>query len=71
MIRITVEMVPYGFENSKYKIGEMTIVNDGTGTIEYGNYDITIVSDNYEIERRVEKFPRDKGIWPLITEALK
>ncbi len=43
MLRITVEIVPFGNELLKKPIGVMTITNDGTyrGILNAGNYDIS------------------------------
>jgi hypothetical protein len=38
MIRVTVELVPYGIEDQKRVIGEMKIWNDASGDRAHGNY---------------------------------
>jgi hypothetical protein len=38
MLRVTIELVPYGKEEDKEKIVSLIIANDGTGTKELGNY---------------------------------
>lgn len=38
MLRITIEMVPYGVEEAAHKIGLIEIGNDGTGNKQTGNY---------------------------------
>lgn len=44
MIKITVELWPYGIEAKKEVIGEMKIANDGTGTRSIGNYTFKVWS---------------------------
>ena len=39
-LRITVELLPHGDENRKQKIAVVSMSNDGTGTVEKGNYDV-------------------------------
>ena len=38
MLKITVELWPFGSEANRKKLGEMYIWNDGTGTPDRGNY---------------------------------
>ncbi len=38
MIRITIELVPHGYEARKEVIAKAEIANDGTGTNIRGNY---------------------------------
>ena len=42
MIRITCELWPGGHESRKRLLGTMSITNDGTGTRERGNYDVSL-----------------------------
>lgn len=52
-------------------ISEMKIVNDGTGSFEYGNYDVELIPERRpRVRVRVEDFRRDLGAEALIMEAL-
>jgi hypothetical protein len=46
MLRIIIELVPFGKEELKRTIGGMTIANDGTGDHEYGNYKYELFDAN-------------------------
>ena len=63
MIRVTVELVPHGFEEMSDTIATAQITNDGTGTLDFGNYNCWFTDpdegffDNW-YKARVESFPR-------------
>lgn len=61
MLRVTVELVPYGQENMKETLGQYVIGNDGTGTREIGNY---VLIDELGEKRRGE----NGGLGPTIGE---
>lgn len=72
MIRITIELLPHGYEEKKTIIATGKIVNDGTGSVSIGNY-------KYELELykqswnhgEIKGFPRqEKNIWQLLREVL-
>ena len=42
MIRITVELVPHGDESRARVLAHGIIANDGTGTLERGNYNFVL-----------------------------
>jgi len=42
MIRWTCELIPFGVENAKRKIGVIEIGNDGTGNTDKGNYNVVL-----------------------------
>ena len=73
MLRVTVEMVPFGFENLKKTIGEIQIINDGTGTREIGNYKIkfTTLDPFNEQTISVRGFKRKEGFWQILNKSLK
>ena len=72
MIYIPIELWPYGDKKRKRTIGSAIIVNDGTGTVETGNYNIAITDDKDNTKRyRVEGFERKRPIWDLLYEILK
>lgn len=74
MIRVTVEIVPFGMEAEKRVIGMAEIVNDGTGGREVGNYQAVVknaMSENIHLVY-VEGFPRlESDVWDLIYRVLK
>ena len=77
MIRVTVELVPFGIEENKKHLGTAIISNDGTGSHASGNYDIVLSKWNNKEDEvwkrdRVEGFNRlFKGAWDLLYIALK
>jgi len=73
MIKITVEIIPFGFEELKRKVGIMTIVNDGTGTKKRGNYNYSMSTGGRTWRKgRVENFPKLSGsVWNLIYRVLR
>jgi hypothetical protein len=75
LIRVTIELIPLGFENRKKTIGELTIVNDGTGSQTSGNYQVTLMkSSSKRIWKlgTVKNFPRKRlGPYDLLLRALQ
>jgi len=71
MLRITIDLIPYGDEKLRRTIGTATIVNDLTGNINDGNYEYTIQSDSNCFSGEINKFKREKGAWSLLKEVLK
>lgn len=78
MIRITVELFPFGIENhpQKKEIGRIEISNDGKGDASTGNYDVRLYrrgSKNIILkEGKVIKHKRHVySIWKLVAKALK
>lgn len=77
MLRVTVEMVPFGVESRKHTIGQLLLINNATGTIDTGNYDIelrTYKQNGKESlsKTKIKNFPRTVfGAWDLIYRALK
>lgn len=68
MLRINVELLPYGGEEGAEEIGEMLISNIGTGSAKFGNYCVTF-SDGESVE--IQSFPREEyDFWKLILWAL-
>lgn len=68
MIKVTVELFPYGNKDKRQVIAEAVIINDGTGGFEKGNYDVRL--DKLE-PIKVRNHLREKGIWALIAQSLK
>lgn len=73
MLRVTIELVPYGNEDEASKIATMLIANDGTGTYKTGNYayayEYSDRPDDPEIGL-INRFPRNEGAWALVKKIL-
>jgi hypothetical protein len=71
MIRVRVDVVPFGNEDEAKEIGQLVFANDGFGNAFTGNY-VFVYADNHgeECEGSVKNFPRNQGIWKLIAECL-
>lgn len=70
MIRVTVELLPYGYEEGKVMIASGTITNDGTGTLELGNYRARFESDGKAFAAEHRGHRRGDGILPLLLACL-
>ena len=78
MLRVTIEIVPHGIEECARVIAKAAIINNGTGTAELGNYQVSLAGgDGKPLRRRFWKkgsvlgFPREKrGAWDLLYLAL-
>jgi len=75
MIRVTIELIPYG-TGKPIKLGEMTIANDGFTTRETngrrGTYNFKIFGKkNWLAAGRVENYSRSKNVWYLVARCLK
>lgn len=75
MLRITIELVPYGIESKKRILAQAIISNDGTGTINRGNYQYSLyktqLNRTYK-EGKIKDFPRKSlGVWNLLHRVLK
>jgi len=69
MIKITVELYPHGYSENIVKLGEIKIANDGTGTINKGNYKFNIDTGKKKNWKtgEVKDFPRtSKNVFYLI-----
>lgn len=75
MIRVIVELVPYGDEQRARVIGEASIVNDGSGDAETGHYYAKLRTDHagnwIEEERVLRNYSRRNGFWKLLSELTK
>ena len=75
MLKITVELLPYGREEGKRLLGAMLIANDGTGTPEVGNYVATMHSEYTGKKPRVARLRnfkrRKQSCWSLVGGFLK
>ena len=75
MLRVKLEIVPFGIEYRCQQIGELRIVNDGSHPKrpEYGNYQVSIVYENeFQCSTGcVKDHLRSAGAWRLVRKALK
>lgn len=85
MLRVRVELVPFGQEDLVAQIGCLLIGNDASGDEEVGNYDVAYRQgdpDNVTAEilterdwewthARVEGHERDQGLLPLVEAAVQ
>jgi len=76
MIRVTVEVIPFGEEKRKRTIGTMKIVNDGEGNVWVGDYDVHVEDEAREVtgkykDFKIRSFNRSGGFWRLIGAAIE
>jgi hypothetical protein len=76
MLRVTIEMWPYGSEGDKHVITERLLIwNDGTGNINKGNYECCFGLDKYDIgnvpTKTVKGHVRLEGAWKLVYRCLR
>lgn len=73
MLRITIELVPFGNDDEASVIGRMLIANEGTGDYKTGNYayvySYTDRPDDQEFGY-VKRYPRINGAWGLVKKVL-
>lgn len=75
MLRITIELVPFGDEDRKHKIGEMLIVNTGDSSGSKGSYKAWTVSDDWSGKParygKLDNYDRSQSPWELIRLMLE
>lgn len=75
MLRVTIELVPYGDETRKKKIGEMVLANDGDGTGKKGNYEAWTAADDWSKEPArygvLKNYDRSQSVWELMRLMLE
>jgi len=75
MLRVKIELVPFGQEKMARKIGQMLITNDGShpDRPKYGNYQVSVVYENeFQCSTGcVLNHLRSAGAWRLVRKALK
>lgn len=76
MLRVTVELIPFGDETKAKKLGEMVIANTGSVGDDKASYEAWIGPDDFTGSKakfgKLDVFERSKGVWELIrllTEA--
>lgn len=72
MLRVTIELLPHGSESRTRLLGTAYIVNDGFGSENSGNYQVTLSRrGGKEYKGEVTDFPRKRlGPWDLLFQAL-
>jgi hypothetical protein len=71
MIRVTVDLVPFGVESESRKIGELILANVSMKDNNTADYIYAFVSDKSDMQSgSVTSFDRSRGIWELIYECL-
>jgi hypothetical protein len=70
MLEVKIHLVPYGKQDWKRIIGSITIVNNGTGTRELGNYKYVIEDRDVKIEGELKKYNRNQSVFFLLKEIL-
>lgn len=72
MIRVTVELLPAYAPGTRETLGAVHVINDGTGSRDWGNYDVRLLdadSSDLRAYARVEDFPRDEGWLVLLRDS--
>jgi len=77
MIEMKVDLIPFGMDEGRKKIGTCKIINKGTSRSPLlGNYEFEIVHINYDgketkIKGEIKKFERMKGIFELLKRVIE
>lgn len=70
MLRITIEIWPYGDAKKARVLDGLCIANDGKGSVEFGNYGV-MYDGQEEYTPVVSDWPRNKQAIELLYEVLK
>ena len=76
MIRVTIEIVPYGLESMAKTVSEICIANLGANEnakladYEAAGYHITTGEQMQEFAMNLENYARDSGVIQLVSEIL-
>lgn len=68
MIRVTIDVIPFGKEEDRKTLHILNIINDGTGNGYIGNYDVQL---DGEMKGHINQFRRGYGVLELTRKALK
>lgn len=74
MVRVTVELIPFGREEGKRTLGVLEIANTGEGDEHVGHYRYTLRGrlDKKMSAGRIEGWPRlRRHVWDLVTRVLR
>jgi len=70
MLRITIDLVPFGKEELKREIGQITIINDGTGDYKLGNYKYTVGDETGTVKGKLKGHNRLQSVFHLLKSVL-
>jgi hypothetical protein len=71
VIKVTIEIIPFGNENQRRKLGEINIINDATGTPDVGNYRIYYWKpDTGTLVTKVKNYKREDGYLKLLQKCI-
>jgi hypothetical protein len=71
MLRIKIELVPFGNEELAREIGDIEIINDGTGDHRYGNYIYELWdNENSSIKGELKGHNRLQSVFKLVQAVL-
>ena len=72
MLRVTVELLPFGDESAKKTLTTFDIANNGTGNLnlDYGNYDVRLDYLDRWYRNVVTDHPRELPVLQLVYQAL-
>lgn len=70
MLRIKIDLVPYGKEEWTRSIGEMEIINDGSGDHVNGNYIYEIWDGAATIKGELKNHDRTQNVFKLLQAVL-
>lgn len=75
MLRVTVELVPYGDESKKKQIGQMVIANDSSGDSSKASYQAWTAADAWSKEParfgKLSGYDRSQSVWELVRLVLE
>lgn len=73
MIVVRIEVLPHGHADRAEAVAELEVVNDATGTLTHGNYDVTLALAErpLAVKARVTGFSRALGAVALVRDALQ
>lgn len=72
MVVVKIELWPLGDEDFKKSLGEVHIINDGTGTRTRGNYKVNFFNraGRYFKSKKIENHPRQAtSTWNLLAKV--
>lgn len=76
MLRVTVELVPYGIEAQASKVAQIIIASTSGGTAEYGHYEYSLHSDAFgdagavDYGGNISNHPRRQSVLALCRSVL-
>lgn len=70
MIKVTIELFPYGDSVNRRELSSFCIANDGTGTSKFGNYMFKKKGDT-QWESSVQEWNRAQSVQKLVQAVLE